>query len=323
MPLVSAVQRQVLLGVLPRQATDREQLAADGELLLGETELLALERDGRVALRRHATQHLGRLRGLLGGHHGRALLDDAGLDLGDLGDRAAETVGVVDVDRREHRDVAVGGVRGVPLPTHAHLEHEHVDRRIGHGDERQHGQQFEERQRSITRGFELGIDDVDERLDLVPRIRDGLIGDGLAVDHDPLGEALQMWAREQSRAQIVRPQEALDHPRGRRLAVRTRDVHDAVRALRVIEEREDAGGALLARLHPALSGAAQQGLVDGIRPVLVTHAPAPILVTAIVKSPALAYVPAGMTAENSGVTPAAAARTAPCPKIESPCASIT
>ena len=41
----------------------------------------------------------GRLGGLLGGHHGRALLDDAGLDLGDLGDRAAETVGVVDVDR--------------------------------------------------------------------------------------------------------------------------------------------------------------------------------------------------------------------------------
>ncbi len=48
------------------------------------------------------------------------------------------------------------------------------------------------------------------------------------------------------------------------------------------------GGALLAGLHPALSRAAQKGFVDGIGPVGGAHAAAPILVTAIVKSPAFA-----------------------------------
>ena len=55
-----------------------------------------------------------------------------------------------------------------------------------------------------------------------------------------------------------------------------------------VEEGEDARGALLARLHPPLARPAQQRVVDGIRPFPVTHAPAPILVTAIVKSPRLA-----------------------------------
>ena len=268
----------------PRESADGQQLSADRELLLGESELLALERDGRVALGGDAAQHLRGFGGLLGRDDRGALLDDAGLDLGDLGDRAAEPVRVIDVDRGEHRDVAVGRVRGVPLPAHAHFEHQHIDRRIGHGDERQHRQQLEEGQRSVARRLELSVDDVDERLDLVPGICHGLVGDRLAVDHDALGEALQVRAGEQSGAQIVRPEQALDHARGRRLPVRARDVHDTIGALRVVEEREDARGALPARLHPALPRATQESLVDGIRPVLGAHAPAPILVTAIVKA---------------------------------------
>ena len=78
-------------------------------------------------------------------------------------DRVAEPVGVVDVDRREDRDVAVGGVRRIPRPAHADLEHEHVDRRVGERDEGEHGEQLEERQRRIPRRGELGVDEVDER----------------------------------------------------------------------------------------------------------------------------------------------------------------
>ena len=87
-------------------------------------------------------------------------------------DRLAEPVGVVDVDRREHRDVAVRGVRRVPRPAHADLEHEDVDRRVGERDEGEHGQQLEERQRRVVRRGELGVDEVDERRDLVPRVGD-------------------------------------------------------------------------------------------------------------------------------------------------------
>ena len=79
-----------------------------------------------------------------------------------------------------------------------------VDRRIGERDEGEHRQQLEERQRGIARRRELGVDEVDERRDLVPGVCDGGIGDRLAVDHDPLGEPLEVRAREQAGAQAVR-----------------------------------------------------------------------------------------------------------------------
>ena len=116
----------------------------------GERELRALEGDRGAARGGGGAQH--RLGGgiLSRRHDGGAVLDDPRLDRGDLGDRLAQPVGVVEVDRREHRDVAVGGVRRVPRAAHADLEHEHVDRRVGEGDEGEHREQLEEGERRVV-----------------------------------------------------------------------------------------------------------------------------------------------------------------------------
>jgi hypothetical protein len=51
---------------------------------------------------------------------------------------------MVERDRREHGDLPVCDIRGIPLAAHADLEHHHVDRRVGEDRERQHGQRLEE-----------------------------------------------------------------------------------------------------------------------------------------------------------------------------------
>jgi hypothetical protein len=79
---------------------------------------------------------------------------------------------VVEVDRCDHRDVAVGGVRRVPGAAHPDLDDRDVHRRVGEGDEGEHREQLEEGESGVAGCRELGVDEVDERLDLVPGIGD-------------------------------------------------------------------------------------------------------------------------------------------------------
>src|SRR5699024_839053 len=121
------------------------------------------------------------------------------------------------------------------------------------------------------------------------------------VDEDPFGEAHEVRAREQPRAQAVRANQRLDDARGRGLAVRTREVHDAHRPLRVIEVVEDLRRALEARLDPRFPRPGNELVVDRVGALGVggSHRSASWRVTATVMSPAFAYVPAGTTATNS------------------------
>ena len=283
-----AVQREVQLGVGAGDAAHGQQLAADGEGLRLEREPLPGERYGGVHLLGPREDRAPGFVGLCRRDDGRALLDDSGLDGGDLGDRVPQAVGVVDVDRREHRDVAVGGVRRVPLAAHPDLEHQDVDRRVRAGDEREHGQQFEERQGRVSGGGQLGIHQLDEGLDLVPRVGDRGIRHRLAVDEDALGEALEMRAREEARAEAERAQQTLDDAGRRGLTVGAGHVDDAVRALGVVEQLEHATRALDARLHPLLALAFEERGVDGVGARTVAHARAPIRATATVTAPTFA-----------------------------------
>ena len=198
---------------------------------------------------------------------------------------------MIDVDRGEDGDVAVGGVRRVPGPAHPDLQHENVDRRIRERDEGEHGQQLEECQGRVIGGRQLGVDEVDEGNDLVPGVCDRGIGHRFAVDHDPLGETLQVRAGEQAGAQAVGADQALDHAARGGLAVRAGDVDDPIGALRIVEQLEHAPGALDSRLHPLFALALEQGVVDGVGAISVAHREASTFVTATVKSPALANAP--------------------------------
>ena len=288
MPLVRAVERQVQLVVGAREPLHADLLPADGEALRGEAERVALHRERGAAGVGGGLQHLERRRVLLGRDRRGAGLDDARLDGGDLGDRVPEAVGVVEVDRGEHHHVAVGGVGRIPRTAHPDLDNRDVDGRVGEGHESEHRQQLEEGEGRVARGGEFGVDEVDERRDLVPGIRDEPVVDRLAVDHDPLGEPLQVRAREQARAQTVGADDRLDDPRGRRLAVGAGEVHDPVGRLRVAEELQHPPGALDARLHPLLALTGEEGRVDGIRSRSIVHCAPPIRVTATVRSPRLA-----------------------------------
>ena len=262
--LVAAEQRQRHVAVLPRESADRHELAAHGDPRLEHVERVALDGERRLGELGRVLEHLERRVGLLRGHDGCRGLDDARLGARDLGDRRAEPRLVVEVDGREHGDLAVGDVRGVPLAAHADLEHDDVDGRVGEAREREHRERLEERQRLLAGALELGVDDRDERVDLLPVARDGLVGDGLAVDADALGEAVEVRAREQAGAQAGGAQQALDHATGRGLAVGARDVDDRRGAVRVAEQLDRAAGRRQSRAGRALADAGEERGVDGV-----------------------------------------------------------
>ena len=142
-------------------------LAADGDAALGDAELLALAGDHRLDLDGPAQQLLERLGRLRGEDRGRARLDDPGLLGGDLLDRGAEEVHVVQVDRRHDRDLAVDRVGRVPFAAEAHLDDGDVDRRVGEQCVRETDHHLEERQLDLV----LGVDEFDVGRDLLVRPR--------------------------------------------------------------------------------------------------------------------------------------------------------
>jgi hypothetical protein len=113
--LVRAVEREEDVVVLPRESADGDHLAAhrDGGALEGESGCPRPERGlGEVDRPLELGEGRGRLHG---GDHRGDRLDDPGLGPGDLLDRRAESLRVVEGDRREDRDLAVGDVGRVPL----------------------------------------------------------------------------------------------------------------------------------------------------------------------------------------------------------------
>jgi hypothetical protein len=113
-PLMSAVERKVLVLIGAGESAHGDLLTADGEALLCKGEVGPFEGDRGPMIGGRVTQH-SRCRGILAGrHHRRPVFDDPRFHRGDVADGLAEPIGVIDVDRREDRDVSVSRVRRVP-----------------------------------------------------------------------------------------------------------------------------------------------------------------------------------------------------------------
>ena len=113
------------------------------------------------------------------------------------------------------------------------------------------------------RPFELGVDDGDERRDLLPVAGDGLVGDGLAVDADALGEAHEVRAREQARAQPERA--GGSRSCGSSRSCRSyRDVDHRCRAVRVAEQFDRPARRVQPRARRALAHAREERRVDRV-----------------------------------------------------------
>ena len=107
--LVRAVQRQEDLVVVAAQALQGQHLAADGERSGAARRTRAPSRAivAPTSAQRSSSGR-GGLLGLRRGDHRGALVDDAGLGPGDVLDRVAEPLGVVEPDRRDHADAGAG-----------------------------------------------------------------------------------------------------------------------------------------------------------------------------------------------------------------------
>ena len=189
---------------------------------------------------------------LLGDDRDGARLDDARLLAGDAGDRVAEVVAVVEPDRGDDRDDAVGDVGRVPAAAEADLDDRDVDGGVREGRERQRRQHLEVRERHAAVGRRVGVDDGHVGLDLLPRREQALGGDRLPVEADALAGVGEVRRREQAGAQAERPQQRLDHACRRALAVRAGDVDDGIRRLRAAEQVGECRDPREGRLDPVL-----------------------------------------------------------------------
>jgi hypothetical protein len=152
-------------------------------------------------------QHLGDLGHLLREHRRRPRLDDARLLARDHHGPVAEVLRVVDGDGEHRGDLAVGHVGGVPDTTHPDLDDRDVDRRVRERGVRHPDDGLEERQRMWLRR----VDQVRVRRHVVERAHELLVGQGGAVDADPLAHLLDVRAGEPAGAQVQGPQQGVDH----------------------------------------------------------------------------------------------------------------
>jgi hypothetical protein len=88
-------------------------------------------------------QHRHDLRLLWDGDSGDARLEDAGLLAGDLVERAAQDLRVLELDGGDRRDLGDYHVGGVGSPAHADLDDRDVHRQIGEVEKGNGGQDFE------------------------------------------------------------------------------------------------------------------------------------------------------------------------------------
>ena len=144
---------------------------------------------------------------------------------------------MVNGDRGDDRDRAVGDVGGVPGAARAHLDDRDVDRRVRERGERHRGEQLEEGQ---LHGL-LPVDHCRVRREVLVGGDEVLLGQGIPVDADPFPHRGQVRAGVQAGAQATGPQQGVGHPRGGGLAVGAGHMDHRVRPLRIAEQRGQRG----------------------------------------------------------------------------------
>ena len=190
----------------------------------------------RAVLSARLLEH-GLDRGLLRVEHTvAAVLDDAGLRVGDLLHRIAEHLHVVepdvDDDRRLGRRDDVGGIELAAQADFEHYDVARMARKILHRDA---GDQLE-----FGRVF---VEGVGQRLDAGRDLGQLAVGNGFVVDLHPLVEANDVRRGVQPRAVARGAEHVGQHRGGRSLAVRAGDVDEFELFLRVSHARKQRAGA--------------------------------------------------------------------------------
>ena len=119
---------------------------------------------------------------------------------------------VIEIDRRDDGDRCLDDIGCVETTTHADLDDGHVDRCVGERRERHACNGLEERQPDVA----VGIDEFEERRNLVVDLDEPLRAHRFAVDGDPLGDRFEMRAGVAAGAQVDASKQGIDHA-GRRV----------------------------------------------------------------------------------------------------------
>ena len=176
---------------------------------------------------------------------------------------------MVEPDRGDDAHAAVGDICRVPRPAHADFDDGDIDRSIGKRGERHCCHHLEEGERDATIGDRPGIDEFHIGLDVVPRAGKPRRGDGLAVEADALTGIEQVGRGEQAGSKAELSQQRFDDAGRCRLAIRSGDVDDGVRALGVAEEFDDRCDADERGLDHLLRPARGQFVHQGCVPLLL------------------------------------------------------
>ena len=180
----------------------------------------------------------GRFRRALPHQGGGILLEDAGFLVGDLPDRMAEEVAVVEADIGDDGEVGLQDIGAVEPAAEPRLDHGDVDVGIGEPLETETRGNFEERQALLD---EIGF----------PLREEGeyiFLRDHLPVDADALPEITEMRRGEKAGAEPRRPEGGSEHRRDRALAVGPRHMDAAETAFGMAERLAEG----LHRLQPGL-----------------------------------------------------------------------
>ena len=151
---------------------------------------------------------------------------------GDELDRVAEISRVIHGNRGDHGDGSIRDVRRVPGAAHADLDHRHVNGRVGKHRERHGGQHLEEGQRRLP----ARVGQLHVRQHLGVSRDEPVLAERRPVHADPFPHGGQVRAGVPAGAQPARPEQGVDHARGRGLAVGSGDVDNGILALRRAEQ---------------------------------------------------------------------------------------
>ena len=174
---------------------------------------------------------------------------------------------MVEVDGGDDGDLGIEDVRRVPRAAEADLDDRDVDRCVGEGGVGERDQHLEE-VHPASAGLEgPGVDELDQRCDLVVGGDELLTRDRLARQRDPLTDVVQVRRGEAPRGEPALAQDRVDHPARRRLAVGAGEMDRGVGALRVAGELHDRADAVERRADVVLGGAGQDLLLDLAHPL--------------------------------------------------------
>ena len=169
---------------------------------------------------------------------------------------------MVQTNRGDHGNHAVGNVCGIPGAADTDLEHHHVHRLVRENREGKHGNGLEEGQGGLAAGGHLRVHNLQVGGNFLPNAHEGGVRYGRAVNADTLGNAFEVRAGKAAHAQVVAEQQRLNHAGGAGLAVRAGDMDDRRGTVHVAEDFDGARHSVQARRHLVFGCSRQQFTVD-------------------------------------------------------------